>query len=255
MELLRTARQKSLLSELVYIVLNIALAAALLVAVLVVATPWPAFGLVLLSKWRVFAVRTRYWVANIRANLIDAMVGFSVVVFLYAATGSLATQIVLTSLYVVWLLVIKPRSTQGYITLQAGIGLALGIGAISQVGYMWPSWLVVLFAWVVGYSATRHVLSTEHETHINFLSLLWGFVVAELTWLTYHWNIGYDMPGSIQLAQSTIVILALSFLAERIYSGYHNDGKIQTNEVILPVLLCVSVIVVVVFIFGAARTA
>jgi len=146
MELLKTARRRSLVSEGLYIVLNIALAVALLVVVLVVATPWPAFGLVLLSKWRVFAVRSRYWLANIRANLIDAIVGVSLVVFLYAATGSLATQIILTLLYVVWLLFIKPRSSQRYITLQAAIGLTMGLAAISQVSFGWPSSVVVLMA-------------------------------------------------------------------------------------------------------------
>ncbi|HCR55978.1 TPA: hypothetical protein DIV49_03320 [Candidatus Saccharibacteria bacterium] len=254
MELLKTARRRSLVSEGLYIVLNIALAVALLVVVLVVATPWPAFGLVLLSKWRVFAVRSRYWLANIRANLIDAIVGASLVVFLYAATGSLATQIILTILYIVWLLFIKPRSSQRYITLQAAIGLTMGLAAISQVSFGWPSSVVVLMAWVVGYSATRHFLSTEHETHINFLSLAWGFVVAELSWLMYHWSIGYDLPGSLMLSQSTIVIVALSLIAERAYSGYKNDGKIQMNEILLPVLLGVSIIAVVVFIFGGAQT-
>jgi hypothetical protein len=41
-----------------------------------------ALALVVLSKWRMFAVRPRFWAANIRANGVDLMVGLSIVVFM-----------------------------------------------------------------------------------------------------------------------------------------------------------------------------
>jgi hypothetical protein len=252
MELLKTARRRSLFSEIVYIVLNILLALGIFSIVVVTASPWYALALVLLSKWRVFAVRTRYWMANIRANLIDTIVGSSVVVFLYAATGSLAAQVGLTALYIVWLLFIKPRSRRAFIVAQAWVGLAFGIGALMQLSAGWLASLVVLLAWVVGYSAARHVLSVEHETHLNFLSLVWGFVVAEIAWLTYHWTIGYNMPGAIQLAQATIIIVILSFLAERVHASYQRDGKVQVQELVLPTLLSLSIIGVLLFVFGGA---
>src|SRR5690606_3979091 len=107
MELLKFVRRRSLLSEVPYVLLNILLAVMLLVLVLVVNVPWPALGLVLLSKWRIFAVRSRYWTANIRANLVDVIVGVSMVVYLYAASGALVTQIGLTVLYIIWLLLLK----------------------------------------------------------------------------------------------------------------------------------------------------
>src|SRR6478735_5599239 len=115
MELLKSVRKRSFLSEVAYVVLNIALAIALLVIVLVVNVPWPALGLVLLSKWRIFAVRSRYWLANIRANMIDVIVGVSMVVLLYSAAGDLTAQISLTALYIAWLLFLKPRSKRQYV--------------------------------------------------------------------------------------------------------------------------------------------
>lgn len=254
MELLKTARRRSLFSEIVYIVLNVLLALAIFATVVITASPWYAFLLVLLSKWRVFAVRTRYWGANIRANMIDTVVGLSVVVFMFAATGSLPTQIGLTVLYILWLLFIKPRSKRWFIVAQAGVGLLFGIGAIMQLSANWPASVVVLLTWLVGYSAARHVLSVEHETHLNFLSLVWGFVVAEIGWLTYHWTIGYNMPGSIQLAQATIIIVLLSFLAERVHASYQRDGKVQLQEVLLPTLLSLSIIGILLFVFGGAVT-
>jgi len=75
MEFLKLSKRRSLLSELIYIVLNVALAVGLLVIVWAIASPYAAFALVLLSKWRVFAVRPRYWFANLQANMVDVIVG------------------------------------------------------------------------------------------------------------------------------------------------------------------------------------
>lgn len=254
MELLKTVRKRSFLSEVAYVVLNIVLAIALLIIVLVVNVPWPALGLVLISKWRVFAVRSRYWVANIRANMVDVIVGISMVVFLYASSGNLPTQIILTALYIAWLLFLKPRSKRAYVAMQAATGLVLGVSAIVQISSALPSSLVVIMAWIVGYSATRHVLSVQHETHINFLSLLWGFVVAEIMWLGYHWTIGYTLGAQLQLPQVAVIIGVLSFVAERVYTSHRRNGRVQSADVLMPALLSVSVIGVLLFVFGGAAT-
>jgi hypothetical protein len=102
-------KHKSLVSDLAYLALNIGLAAALLIVVLAVKSPLPAFVLVLLSKWRILAVRPRFWFKNVQSNLVDIIVGLSVVALLYAASGSLGVQIVIATFFAVWLLFIKPR--------------------------------------------------------------------------------------------------------------------------------------------------
>lgn len=254
MELLKTLRKRSFLSEVAYIILNITLAVMLLVLVLVVNVPWPALGLVLLSKWRIFAVRSRYWAANIRANLVDVIVGISMVIFLYAASGDLPSQIGLTALYIAWLLFLKPKSKRAYVAAQAMTGLVFGIGAIIQTSPILPAFVVVLLSWLVGYAASRHILSVQHESHINFLSLVWGFVVAEIMWLTYHWTIGYLVGSSLQLSQVVVILAALSFLAERVYVSFRKNGEIVSSEVMMPTLLTLSIIGVVLFVFGGAAT-
>lgn len=254
MELLKIVRRRSFLSETAYIILNIVLAVMLLVLVLVVNVPWPALGLVVLSKWRIFAVRSRYWTANIRANLVDVIVGISMVVLLYAAAGDLPTQISLTALYIGWLLFLKPRSKRAYIAAQAMTGLVFGIAAIVQTSPILPASVVVLLSWLVGYAASRHVLSVQHESHINFLSLMWGFVVAEIMWLSYHWTIGYQVGDTLQLSQVVVIVASLSFLAERMYVSYNKHDRIQSSDVMMPTLLTLSVVAVVVFVFGGAAT-
>ena len=253
MELLKNVRKRSFLSEVAYVVLNVLLAVALLVSVVVTNVPWPALGLVFLSKWRVFAVRSRYWMANIRANMIDTIVGVSMVALLYAATGSLVTQIILTVLYAVWLLFIKPRSRRSFVAAQAFIGLVIGIAALVQVSPGLPA-EVVLASWLIAYSAARHILSVRHETHLNFLSLMWAFIVAEIMWLTYHWTIGYAIGSTLKLAQVTIIIAALGFLAERVYVSYHKHGALKYSDVMMPMLLSLSLVAVVLFVFGGVAT-
>src|SRR5919202_4987413 len=103
MEFLKLSKKRTLFSEFVYIGLNIALAVAVLVIVWAVESPWAALALVLLSKWRILAVRPRYWFANIQANMVDIIVNISIVILLYAASGAVVTQGILAVLYIVWL--------------------------------------------------------------------------------------------------------------------------------------------------------
>ena len=57
MEFLKNVRRRSFLSEVVYIALNIGLAIAVVLIIRATESPWPAVGLVFLSKWRVLAVK------------------------------------------------------------------------------------------------------------------------------------------------------------------------------------------------------
>lgn len=252
MEFLKSSKRRSLFSELVYIILNIALAVAILLVVRAIESPLPAFGLVLISKWRVLAVRPRYWFANVQANLVDIIVSLSVVVLLYAASGALVTQLLLTLLYVGWLLFIKPRSKRAYVTIQAGTAIFLGVTALMSVSFDWIASGVVVPMWVIGYSAARHVLGSYDDAHISFYSLIWGLVFAEIGWLAYHWTFAYSLPGAgdIRLSQAALVTLAISFLAERAYASYSHHGAVRSNDIILPALLSVSVILVLLTFFN-----
>jgi hypothetical protein len=259
MEFLRIVRRRSLLSEVAYILLNLALAAAVTVAVIVTSTPWLALALVLLSKWRVFAVRPRYWLAHIEANTVDFIVGIGVVVLLYVigqtgGQGVIGVQLGLAVLYALWLLFVKPRSKRSFVIAQAAVAVAVGTTALMSLSYEWPSSAVVIIMWIIGYASARHVLSAYSETSLRFLSLVWGFVFAEIGWLLYHWTIAYKLPfvGELKLSQLTIIVLLISFVAERIYASYVKHNKIQSSDVLLPLLLSLGLIVVLELFFNAA---
>lgn len=256
MEFLRPSRRRTLVSEIVYILLNVGLAVAILVTVLVINSPYPALALVLLSKWRVFAVRPQHWFAHVISNMIDAIVGVGFAFFIYHASGSLFVQLLLTLLYIAWLLLLKPRSKRKYVVAQASVGLFIGVMAVAQLSYDWWSSLTVLLMWLIGYAAARHALGAYEEPHTHILSLMWGFVLAELGWITYHWTFGYDFSfmGNLQIPQVAIVALLLSFLAERTYASYHaHDKKVHLSDILLPLLLTVSVIGVLLTTFNSIR--
>lgn len=256
MEFLKSSKRRSVISELVYIILNVALAIAVLGVVWAIESPLPAFALILLSKWRVLAVRPRYWFANVQANLVDFIVSLSVVVLLYAATEAVVVQILLTLLYIAWLLYVKPRSKRLFVAIQAGTAIFLGVTALLSVSYGWMSSLVVVCMWLIGYSAARHVLSSYDETHVTFYSLIWALLIAELGWLMYHWTFAYTLPGvgDIKLSQTAIIMLGMSFLAERAYSSYTHNGELRSGDIVLPALLTTSLIVLLLAFFNTLNS-
>lgn len=256
MEFLKSSKRRSLVSELVYVGLNVAFAITLLVIVLAIDSPLPAFALVLLSKWRILAVRPRYWFVNVQTNLVDIIVSLSIVILLYSAGGAIAVQVLLTALYITWLLYVKPKSKRVFIAVQAGAAVFLGTSALMTVSYDWIASLVVLAMWLIGYSAARHVVSSYDEAHGSFYSLVWGLVFAELGWLAYHWTFAYEIPGAgdIKLSQMALIVTAISFLAERAYSSYSKHGSIRSSDIIMPALLSVSVIIILLTLFNTIST-
>jgi hypothetical protein len=245
MDLLKSHKQRTRLSEAVYVLLNIGFAVALLMTALTVQSPWLSLLIVLLSKWRALAVRPRFWFANLVANMVDITVGMSVVGLLYAASGLLWLQVVITGLYIGWLLFIKPRSRRSYVAVQAGVAVFLGITTLSIVSYSWDSLIFVAAMWVLGYVSTRHVLGSYDEPYTTLYSLMAGFVFAELGWIGFHWLIAYPLPGfgAIQLSQLALLTTLYCLVAERAYVSYHAHGKVRWHDIMLPVFLTVGIMI------------
>lgn len=247
MDLLKAHKRRSRVSESAYVALNIGLAATLLITVLAVQSPWLAITIVLLSKWRTLAVRPRFWCANIVANMVDIIVGISVVIILYGASGSPWLQTIIAALYAGWLLFIKPRSKRVYVAYQAGIALFLGVTALSMVSYSWNILFFVAVMWLFGYAATRHVLGSYEEPLTALYSLVAGFICAELGWIGFHWLMAYPLPGfgAVQFSQLALFTSLYALIAERAYVSYHRHGEVRRADIILPVLLTISIMVVV----------
>lgn len=257
MEFLKLVRRRSFLSEVVYTILNIAFAIALVVVIRYTESIPLALGLVLISKWRVLAVRIRYWFVNIRSNLVDIIVSVSVVLHLYTINTAniedykkLILLAIATALYIVWLLVIKPRSKRSYVAAQAGIAIFLGTAALYAISFSWPASVVVIGMWLIGYSTANHVLNTyDDETHPLFLSLAWSTVFAEIGWIAYHWTIALPLPVvmSLIIPVVTLMTVLVSFVAYKAYDSFYHFQKIRINDIILPLLFSLSIIAILIF--------
>jgi len=265
MEFLKLVRRRSFLSEVVYTILNIGLAIALVVVIRYTDSILLALGLVLISKWRVLAVRARYWFVNVKSNLVDLIVSSSFVLGLYTINAAgiedfrkLVLLGIATVLYILWLLILKPRSKRSYVVAQAGVAVFLGVATLYTISFNWPASIVVAAMWLIGYSAANHVLNTyDDETHSLFLSLAWGVVMAEIGWVAYHWTIAYSLPfiATLYVPQIAIIAILIAFVAYKAYDSFYHHQKIRTSDIILPLLFTLSIIAVLIFIFNRVGTA
>jgi len=264
MEFLKIIKRRSFLNEAVYVVLNIGIAVALLLIIRLTGSLWLAFALVMIGKWRIFAVRPRFWFANIQANLVSAIVSLSYVVLLYSVNSSnvgdtqiLMVQSILVLLDIGWLLFLKSQSKRIYIVAQAAAALFFGISAIYTMSYGWGASPVVLLVWLVGYATASQVLgSYDEESHTILLSLVWGLILAEIGWLAYHWTIAYRLPfmTSLLLPQVSIVAICFGFLAYKSYDSYFHHQKVRFNDIVMPLLFSLSIISVLLLLFNGVST-
>jgi hypothetical protein len=176
-----------------------------------------ALSMVVLSKWRMFAVKPRFWPANIRANAIDLMVGLSLVLFMTHA-ASLWLQLIWVVLYAVWLLAIKPGSDITMITVQAFIGQFVALSALYLTWADGPVYGLTLLSGVFCFMAARHFLDAFDEPYAKMLAYVWGYFGAALTWLLSHWLLFYR-----GVAQPTLLLSTMGYGMAVLYYLDHND--------------------------------
>jgi hypothetical protein len=244
MELIKSAGRRTRVSEVVYIVLNLLLPVALLGLIRFVDTPYIAFALVILSKWRIFAVRPRYWLMNLKSNLIDIAVGVSFVILLMLANGSLVTQIILAAMYGVWLIYLKPKSQRHFMVMQAGIAQFVALMALFSYSQYLDVVTIVTMSWIIGYAAARHAISGYEEEHLETIALVWALLLAELAWFAFHWTLAYPLLGGITAPQVAALSAVIGFGAYNLYDNFHHKNP-NPLKARLTVGVCVFLIAVV----------
>jgi hypothetical protein len=149
-----------------------------------------ALSIIVLSKWRMLAVKPRFWASNIRANSIDLMVGLSIVVFM-THSSSTPIRIAWVVVYAIWLLVIKPASSMAMVTTQAFIGQLSALMALYLAWSSGPVYGLTLLTGLFCYLAARHFLEAFDEPYAKLLAYVWSFFGAALSWLLSHWLLFY----------------------------------------------------------------
>src|ERR1035437_772293 len=178
-----------------------------------------ALSIVVLSKWRMFAVRPRFWASNIRANAVDLMVGLSIVIFM-VHSGSWPVKLMWAALYAVWLLAIKPGVSVLMISAQAFIGQLAALMALYLIYSTWagPVYGLTFLTGLFCFLAARHFLDTFDEPYARMLAYVWAYFGAALAWLLSHWLLFYGI-----LAQPTLLLSTLGYGMAALYYLDHND--------------------------------
>lgn len=205
-------------SQILHVLLQLVLPAVLLVLVrLQGAFIDIALLLILLAKWRMFAVRPRFWPANARSNAADITVGLSVVIFM-ANSPNGYIQILWAVLYAAWLVLIKPGAATMIVAAQAMLAQLAGLMAIFLIWADGPLWVLVLATGAVCYVSARHFFDSFDEAYAKLLSYIWAYFGAALVWLLGHWLLFYGL-----IAQPTLILSMVGYGLAVLYYFDHAD--------------------------------
>lgn len=196
-----------------------------------------AIGLVIIGKWRIIAVQPRHWFANLRANSPDLIVGISSLVFIDTApdltdndNAILLVQFGWTLWYLIWLIFIKPRSSEVWVGVQALASHLLGLTALYIYADQAPEALVVIGAWFIALTSARHFISSYEEPLIRMMSFGWAFFVAQMAWWLNRWLLIYDLSPVVRIPQITVVTVVLGYIIGMTYYLQRN-GRLKTTHV------------------------
>lgn len=192
---------------------------------------WLAIALVFLSKWRVVAVRFRFWWANIRTNLPDVVVGVSTVAWLMTSENDVV-RIIVALLYIGWLVALKPRDDKLSMIVQAGWSTFIGVNTAMVLGYMQYDILALFLIWIIIWSNTRHFLGIFDDDSTTILAIIWATLATQIAWLCLQWVVLFNLPGDIIISQFVLIMLVMNYGL----SGWYQTAqakKLDTKQLIL----------------------
>ena len=207
-------KSRNIASTMVHIFLNLLLGVGAVLVTVLSNSPILGLILVLASKWRVFAVRARYFMLNLKSNLADIIVGISVVLIAYyAGPAFLPVDFVLMAFYSIWLLFIKPLSSETATMVQSLITVFMGITASVIMTANLDAIAITLLSFLIGYSASRHILSQSEDRDFTLTTLVCGLLFAEIAWLCHSWSIIYTFGDTgIRVPQLAIILTIFTFV-------------------------------------------
>jgi len=201
-----------------------------------------ALAIVLLSKWRIFAMRPRFWPAILRANGIDIIVGISAVTFMQLSIERPLLQLLWAVLYVLWLLFLKPGTSIAMVSAQAFVGQISGLLALYLVWANGPLYGLVAVTALVCYLSARHFFDSFDEPYSRMLAYLWAYFAAGLVWVLGHWLLFYGL-----IAQPVVVLTTIGYGLAVLYYFDHHEKLNKTLKRQLTTIMAVVVLVLIVF--------
>lgn len=232
-------KPKAGFSHFIHIALMCLLPVLLLVLVRLRFSQLPiGIALIVLSKWRMFAVKPRHWPANIRANAVDIIVGLSVLIFMIHSSNGVL-QLMWAAIYGFWLLYLKPQSGALGVSLQALIAQTAGLCALFISWGSASLYVLLISAWVITYMAARHFFASFEESYSRYLSAVWAYFASALTWILAHWLLFYG-----PVAQPALLLSVIGFGLGGIYYLEKSDrSSVVLRRQIVFVIFAVTIIV------------
>lgn len=201
-----------------------------------------AVAVLLLSKWRMFAVHPRHWINHIRTNAVDIIVGLSILEFIVQSDTALF-QGLWVLIFKIWLLFIKPGSSNASVAAQALIAQTAGVTSIFLAFNDAPLMFYVLGIWLICYFSARHFLAIFEEAHGSLISSIWAFMAASLMWVLGHWLLFFG-----PLSQPALLITAMGFGLSALY--YLDQHDRLANTVKKQILFGMFAIILVIIVFS-----
>ena len=200
---------------------------------------WVSLALVLLSKWRMFAVKPRFWPALFRANSVDVIVGIATVVFMQLS-DVVWLQAIWALLYAGWLLVLKPASTTMYVSLQAFVGQLAGLMALFLLWPNAPTAVLVLLSALVCSAAARHFFDSFDEPYSKMLAYLWGYFAGALVWILGHWLVYFGI-----FALPVVLLSTTGYgLAALYYFDHHEKLNSLLRRQFIFIMLAIVIVII-----------
>lgn len=199
-----------------------------------------ALAVILLSKWRIFAVRFHHWLAHIRTNAVDIIFSLSILAFM-SSTTSMSWQLLWVLVYEIWVLYIKPGSTPIKVSVQALLAQLSGLTAIFLAFEESPLAVYIVAAAVILYFSARHFLGSFEEENSEQYSWLWALFGSCLVWVLGHWLLFY---GS--LAQPALLLAIIGYGLAALYYLAETDklSKLVQRQVIFVIIALVTVLLI-----------
>ena len=234
------------------------------ILLLTVASGTPVIGivLVLLSKWRMVAVRSRYLLLNIKSNLVGLTVGVGAVILIYYGGQNVGSdaymlgilgmdvslaQIFWAAVYVAWLVWLNHKTSEKMTEVQALVAVFVGMAAVGLAFSGMDLLFSAAASFVIGYGAARHVLVQSEDYDFTLMTFVAGALLAELTWVLWHWAIVLNYGWTqIRIPQIAVVgTIAMFCLMKTYKAAVRHDGIVRAKNVWKPVLFSVILMVVV----------
>lgn len=246
-------KSRNIASTMVHILLNLLLGVGAVFFTVLSGNPAIGIILVILSKWRIFAVRWRYLAVSLKSNLVDLIIGISIVLLTYfSGTNILPVDFILAGFYCLWLLVIKPLTSERANLIQSILAVFFGMSAVTIATANLDSIVLVPLAFLIGYAASRHILVQAKDKEHTFSTLICGLVFAEISWISHAWSIIYTFGATgIRIPQLALILTIFAFIynyARQAIVKYGADFRFK--HILAPVLFGVIMIGIIVIGFS-----